>query len=464
MAESNGHATFSPEQLQAMSTLVGRATLAARLGWTFNGDRNLHQVLGYKSMGSLEYRDFKARYYRQDIANRIIKAYPEATWSQAPTVKEDDEDETQTPFEQDWGSLSTRLPLLTLLERADILNNMGQYSVLFLGLSRQAVGLEQPARPVSGPDDVLYVTPYSEEWATIERFDGNPASPTFGQPLLYRINFGRNGGGRGARAALPVSSAMVHASRVIHIAEDCLDDDVYGVPRLEPIYDRLDDVLKVIGGSAEMFWKDAKRRLVLNLADTAQIPPLEEARIEEHVDQYMHGLRDFLRVQGMDVTNLAGNVPRSDFLVAVLLDVIAGATGIPKRLLMGSERGELASTQDEAAWLQRIARRQQRFAEPQMLRALIDRLIGLRALRAPVQPYQVEWPNLKSLSEEQRATIAQQTATAINTYASGLGNTVVPEPEFRERYLGLLPYPEAEPLDLEPGEDDDEDDQKDEDI
>lgn len=448
MSDANGHTTFSPDQLQLMSALVSRANLAARLGWTFSGDRAVHEVLGYKQ--ALEFRDFKARYYRQDIANRIVKAYPEATWSQAPVVREDDEDEAQTPFEADWESLVARLGLFAILERADIQNNLGQYSVLFLGLSGQSVGLEQPARPVRGPDDVLYITPYSEEWIQIERFDGNPGSPTFGQPLLYRINFGRSGSGQTARTAMPVGTATVHASRVIHLAEDCLDDDVYGVPRLEPIYDRLDDLLKVVGGSAEMFWKDAKRRLALNLEKDAVLE--NAATLSEEVDEFMHGLRDILRVQGMNVQNLSGEVARPDYHVDVLFNSIAGATGIPKRILMGSERGELASTQDERAWLQRIVRRQERFAEPVILRQLIDRLIMLRALRAPVQPYTVAWPSLMNLTDEQRADVAQKTAAALNAYASGLANTVVPEPEFRETYLGLLPYPEVETLDLTPSD------------
>ena len=445
MTELNGHVTaLSPEHLVTLSSLVHRAQLASRLGSTFGGDRHVHEVLGYKSR--LEYRDFKARYYRQDIAQRLVKAYPEATWSQAPTVMEDNQVDTDTPFERDWNGLVERLDIYTILERADILNNLGQYSVLFIGLDGQSGILDQPARPIRGPHDILYITPYSEEWATIERFENNPALPTFGQASHYRINFGRSG--ETPRQALAVGSALVHASRIIHIAEDTLDDEIYGMSRLEGVYDRLDDLLKVVGGAAEMFWKDAKRRLVLNLQSDAQLS--DPKALTDEIEEYMHGLRDFLRVQGMDVQNLAGDIVSPEHHVAVLLDLISASVGIPKRILLGSERGQLASTQDEAHWLQRVSRRQQRFAEPHLIRALIDRLVSLRALSPPAQRYTVTWANLQMLSETQQAEVALKNANALNIYASGFASSVVPEPEFRKMYLGLTEYSSYETIALVP--------------
>ena len=66
---------------------------------------------------------------------------------------------------------------------------------------------------------------------------------------------------------LPRKVGFVHASRVLHVAEDCLDDDVYGIPRLKPVFDRLDDLLKVVGGSAEFFLRGASRLIGLEGRD-----------------------------------------------------------------------------------------------------------------------------------------------------------------------------------------------------
>ena len=92
------------------------------------------------------------------------------------------------------------------------------------------------------------------------------------------MNFSRNNAAQ-TKSVLPIGTGLVHASRVIHVAEDILDDEVYGIPRLEPLYNYLDDLLKVVGGSAEMFWLDAKRRLVFSLRDEYTTSPEMEATI-----------------------------------------------------------------------------------------------------------------------------------------------------------------------------------------
>lgn len=446
---TNGHHPTAGLPLRTLSALGTRAALAARLGWAFSGDRKIHEILGYKT--SLVYRDFKAKYSRQDLCNRIVKAYPEATWAQPPQVKEDDNDAAQTAFEAAWESLTQRLAVFERLRRADILANLGQYAVLVIGLRGQA-DLHNPARPVRSPEEILYLTPYSEEWATIERFEGNPASPTFGQPLLYRINFGRSSD-RG-RAVLPVGPGLVHASRVIHIAEDLLDDDVYGIPRLEPIYDRLDDVLKVVGGAGEGFWQDAKRRLVFALREGYQLKADDEAAFADEIEEFIHELRNFVRVEGVDVTPIQGQVASPEHHFTILLDVIAGATGIPKRILIGSERGELASSQDTETWLGRVTQRQQQFAEPRILRPLIDRLILFSALPQPAQPYTVVWENLFGLSEDQQATIAEKVASATQKFAQAeaTGFNPLKREVFITEYLGLPEDALADLLDLESDE------------
>jgi len=435
MSETNGQQAMP---LRLLSALASRAQLAARLGDLFDGKRRIHEVLGYKER--LTYLDFKARYLRQDIANRIVRAYPDETWSQPPVVKEDDEDAVDTPFEAAWKTLETRLTLYGTLKRADVLANLGQFSLLLIGLRGQSA-LEQPAAPVRGPDDVLFLTPYSEEFAGIAAYDTDPGSPTYGRPSMYRLNLGRGGtlaqGGYLASALMPSMVLTVHASRILHVAEDLLDDEVFGIPRLEPLFDRLDDLLKVVGGSAEMFWQDAKRRLVFALRDDARLHDGDEAALNAEVDEFVHELKSFVRVQGMDVSTLQADIANPDTHFAVLMDLIAATTGIPQRILMGNERGQLASTQDENAWKQRIVRRQLGFAELRMLRPLVDRLILLGALPQPAQPYQVTWPNLLALSEEQRAAVAQGVATALNLYAPGMSDTVVSREEFRSEYLGL---------------------------
>jgi hypothetical protein len=451
MADTNGHTLtpdpgagsgpeLAPDLIRGQALLRQFAAHAARTlreafaPWQWQGRRNLPAILGYKP--ELTYDDYKQCYERRDLAHRLIRAYPEATWSQPPTVQEDDQDDVETPFEVAWQALVMRLGVYARLVRTDVLANLGQYSVLLIGLRGQP-DLAAPARPVRSPDDVLFLAPYSEEFAEIEAFETNPASPLFGQPSVYKVTFNRQT--TSSSRTLPRKIGFVHASRVLHVSEDCLDDDVYGIPRLKPVFDRLEDLLKVVGGSAEFFFRGAQRLIGLEGLPDYQLQPGDEEAFKTSIEEFQHRLKDYIRVEGATIKELSGQAasPRDHF--DVLMDLIAGTTGIPKRILTGSERGELASTQDQEAWLQRVSRRQTTFAEQSLLRPLIDRLLLLGALPAPVQPYSVVWENLFALSSEKQALIAKDVATALAQYAGqGMAATVVPEPEFRQTYLRTM--------------------------
>lgn len=433
MAETNGHGPTVPQGAwRLIVNQLSRLGLASRLGLGYDGDRQMHEVLGYKKQPV--YADFKARYIRQGLAHRIVKAYPDATWSQPPALREEEGDQAQTPFEVAWEVLATRLHLYTVLRRVDLLANLGQYAILLLGV-RGETNWTQPLARADGAESLLYVTPYSEEFARIHRFETDKSLPTFGLPLLYQLHTGTNQDV--TRRALPSVDLVVHASRVLHVAEDLLDDEVYGIPRLEPAYDHLDDVLKIVGGGAEGFWRDARRRLALTVKEGYTLDDTSAEALTQEAEEYAYGFKDFLRLQGVDIAALSGTVasPRDHF--DVVMELLSATTGIPKRILLGSERGELSSNQDDEAWKERITQRQRHFAEPRILRPLVDRLIALRILPTPAQPYQVVWDNLFSLSEAQQATIAKDVATALHTYAPGMASAIVPPEQFVTEYLNI---------------------------
>jgi hypothetical protein len=440
MAE-NGHSTSVREGMfrTFAGVLSDRLGLASRLASNYGGQRPLHDLLGYQK--GLRYVDYKARYERQDIAHAIIHAYPDGTWSQPPEVYEDDQTDDETPFEAAWTALCHRLGLYRSLHRADLLANIGHYALVLIGLRGQP-NLDRPAGPVRVPEDVLYLQPYSEEFAQIEQLEQDAALPTYGQPLLYRLTSGQPDL---AQRHTPPRSVLVHASRVIHVAEDLLDDDIYGVPRLKPIYDRLDDLFKIVGGGAEGFWLDSRRRFAALLRDGYVLSPEDRERYLEQVEKYSMDMTNFLNLGGMDIQPLNGQVASPKDHFDILLSLIAGTVGIPKSILLGAERGTLASAEEESmGWKERIAQRQQSFAEPLMLRALIDRLLLLGALPAPTAPYLIQWPNLKALSETQQATVAKEKASAYNQYEAGRVGALnaglpptIPPQEFRAEVLGL---------------------------
>jgi len=117
------------------------------------------------------------------------------------------------------------------------------------------------------------------------------------------------------------------------------------------------------------------------------------------------------------------------------LDAISGAVGVPKRILIGSERGELSSEQDENNWAGRIQERREQHAGPAVIEAFIDRCQSLGVL--PRKDYELEWPESDTLGEQGRAEIAQAKGNAVKAYTSAAGAELVVTPsEFRD-WLGL---------------------------
>ena len=66
------------KRLVANAMLLDRSMLAARLGMSFNGQRDIYASAGYKK--ELIFADFYGAYRRQDIARRIVRAPADETW------------------------------------------------------------------------------------------------------------------------------------------------------------------------------------------------------------------------------------------------------------------------------------------------------------------------------------------------------------------------------------------------
>lgn len=414
------------------SALVRRSALMG-LASSHGGRRRLDEVLGYPD--SLTPADYRDAYEREDIATTLVEAYPLATWRIPPEVFDDENPATETAFETAFQRLAREVSLWQYVTRADILAGLGRYSVLLLGYD----GGEDMAQPVTRARRLLYLQAYGEDRATISKWAATPTDPRFGLPEQYAIEIGQEGGRR---------TQAVHWSRVLHICDGALDNDVYGRPRLANVFNRLIDLKKLVGGGAEMFWLNARGGI--NAEMDAEMPSLtadEETALAEELEEYEHTLRRFLRTRGVKLSPLNHAVSDPSSPASLVLDLLAGASRIPKRILIGSERGELASTQDESNWNDRIAERQRTFAEPVILRPLVTRLITAGVLPPPRgAEFHVEWPDPNALSEQERADVATKMTQSLTSYANAAGRSaeeIVPREEWRETFMGLEPVPEG---------------------
>jgi len=194
------------------------------------------------------------------------------------------------------------------------------------------------------------------------------------------------------------------------------------------------------------------------------------AELKAKADEYLHGLERVLALDGADIDVLGGQVVDPSGLFEIIASLIAAASGIPKRILFGSERGELASSTDQENWAGQIASRQTRFAEPQMLRAFVDWCIRNGALPQPQNGnYEVEWSSLFEMSDKEKLEIAEKKANVLKSLApAGAVELLITPEETRE----LVDLPEemqgttlADLLDeedaVDPGADDEDQDPED---
>lgn len=423
----------------ARSVLGDRLALGG-YGTSHNGARDYFEILGYPR--DLSVNDYLIKFERDPLGGRIVEFPPDETWRDTPTIKDgrDKDAVDTTPFARAWSEFAETMRIYHYCQRVDTLCGIGRYGILLIGVA-DGGNLETEVTRVSSLDQILYLRPYGEQSVEVAEYENDAQSRRFGLPLIYKLMVAGPFGN--------VVERRVHASRVIHVAEGLLENEVYGVPRLQRVYNLLDDILKLVGGSAEATWLLMRKGFVLNIDADAELSSESAAKIEEEFEEYEHGLRRFMKTRGVTVSDLGSEVVDPAGPFGVIVGMISAATGIPQRILLGSERGELASSQDASNWAGAIASRQLNFAEPTILRPLIDRLISWGALPAPsAERYTVEWEPLFELTAQEKAQIGLSWADAIQRLSTVYGEPPITMEEWRGEltpFPGELPESAVEP-------------------
>lgn len=387
--------------------------------------------------------DFLNSYKRGDVSRRIITIYPTECWSRPPMVYETQED--QTPFEEAWNKLQVELNIFSYLQRADILSGVGRFGILLLGIDDgkdmklAADGIDDFGQPTETAQErkLLYVRPFSEHNVKISTWESRTNNPRFGQPNTYQINFSETEAGLGG-VALPVRQIEVHWTRVLHLADNRDDSDVYGTPRLQWVWNRILDLKKVAGGSGEMFWKGGFPGLSVELAQGVDPSTVtfNADQTKEDLQAYMDGLQRYLALTGMSAKSLAIQIADPRPHVEIQIRLIAMAMGIPWRIFMGVEVGQLASEQDMTVWNRRLQNRCNAYISPFILRPLINRLVALGVLPKPAH-IDISWADLNAPSDKDRADVADKQTNAMSNYVRNGVDMIMPPFEYYTRILGL---------------------------
>lgn len=399
-----------------MSVTAGLERLIGiwRTGLMKGGKRDVYGVFGWDPKP--QHSDFVHKYKHQDIAKRVIDAPVNALWSDPPQLIGD------TSFDAAWQDLLSYCPVFFNLQRLDKLCGLGKYAVMVIGFD-DGGKLDKPLGP-SKPGTlrkVLYMQPYAEGSIKIQAWDTNENSARYGLPEMYSISPGKftDDAPTGTLLSKPLNNFNVHWSRVLHVADGALESPVYGESRLSSCYNVLDDILKVAGGSAETFWLTANRGLHINVDKDVEIQPEDAADLQAEIEEYENNLRRVIRTRAAEINSLGSDVPDPRGTFDILLSLLASNTGIPKRVLAGSEAGQLASQQDRANWAQRIQERITEYGQPIVLIPMVKLLINAGVLPSPTSLH-IEWPDAFKMNPLERAQTSAQMARSSANIAKTL--------------------------------------------
>jgi phage-related protein (TIGR01555 family) len=397
--------------------LTMRNRIASYLGMSFGGKRDLYTSCGYPV--TLDFERMLARYKRQDIASRVVNAFPDACFRVRPTIYETEES-SLTPFEAKWEILCRDLNVFSCLKEADRLAGIGRFGVLLIGYN-DGKELSEQVSPKKEME-VLYLQSYTEGNVTIDRVNNDPMSSSYGMPSMYKITDDNR-------------SFLVHPSRVLHIAESRIESRIYGTPRMEKVYNRLQELETILAGSAEMFWQGGFPGIAFEADPEVDIEQSKE-ELKGEIDNYIHGFQRNLNLQGIKANVLTSSIANPVGHVSIIMDMISGGTGIPKRILTGSEVGQLASGQDRENWLDRVDERRRDHVEPNIIRPFMNALIRNGVLPQPKEII-IYWDDVSALGEKEKAVIAQIKTNTIVAYVNANGaDGVLPQKRFLTDILG----------------------------
>lgn len=408
-------------------------------------DRNIDEECGYPD--AISTLDYLQMYQRGDVAARVVDIEAKACWEEYPEVFETEE-ERETQFERALDNVIARTNLYSYLARADQISGIGRFGVLFLGFDdgkeffEPAPGFSEEgplAKP--GKSEILYYRVLDESCVTIGEFENDRSNPRYGHPKYYTLIFQEY---PSDLETATVTSMRVHWSRVIHIADNLTTSELYGQPRMESVWNRLMDLRKINGGSAEMFWRGGFPGLSFEVDPKAgEFSEEDKEALRDDIKLYADGLQRYLTTIGVKVQSLNTQVADPSSHVNNNLQLISTAKAIPFQIFTGTQQGRSDSSQDTINWEKRIARRRNMYVTPFLIRPAIDRLIQAGALPQPLEnpekinQYTVKWTPLAKLTETERAEVGKNLTEALARYATAGAEALVPLPEFLAKFLGF---------------------------
>lgn len=431
----------------------------------FDGNRDFVEAFGYYD--DPDFDDFKHFYEHDGLAATIVDKPAQDMWQEKPEIFEVDENGQKvddSDFSEAVKELDRSVKFISELRDVDRLARLGNFGILAIGFE-DAASDQQQRREVSpesinGPDSVVWLQSHHQGNIDILKWNRDTTSSFLGMPELYEIDQSiplvdedRVDDEVSERPDIKtkgvdtVDTIRFHRDRVLHVAEDAKENPAIGRPALKRVINRLLDKIKVLGSTGEGFYQFASPRWHMQYPENFEIPSTDSTEfsdIQDQVEEFVLGFKDFLVTRGGEVEPLGGEDISPKEPYEVILDEVSIATGIPKTELRSHETGERASTENNRSYMNLLANRARNHAEPNILRPFIDKMQKFGVLPATPNGYEIDWPPVRKQTELEKSEIRANNAQAVKRVSpQGQTDLLFEEDELRE-IVGFSPRNEGQ--------------------
>lgn len=404
--------------MQLIANAADQAISRARLA-LFGSGLDAKRVRAWDEYGypkTLEFDQLLTAYQRTGAGFGAVSRLLSACWAEWPRIKPDDGTDEVTGWEDTVSAaLEKHWPALMDFDRRNL---VGRYAGLVLRVA-DSLELDQPMGRASR---LVELVPLFESQLRVAAWVDDQRNENFGKPAMYeyRTSVEQTTAPNSNVAAKPATWIRVHPSRVIVLAEGGSGDMIDGMSLLAPGYNKLVDLEKIEGGSAEGVFKNSSRATVVEFdANTSvtqavmsgtpgQAPGNVADMVEEQVKALNSSHDASMMLKGAKAYPLQVSISDPTGTWTACANEFAASVQIPFTVLFGQQTGRLASDQDAKDMAGRAKSRQRLLLTP-MLRDLVARLIGCGILPAQVK-FVVEWVDLMAPSDKDKIANAKAMA------------------------------------------------------
>lgn len=429
-----------------VNAAIGRAL--ANMFPGFYGARNTNSKHDhYKDFGYpdvLTFDNLYNMYMRNGLAKAAVEKTRRRTWHGEAFVLEQERDGSQkgisseeTPLEKEIRLKFKKIRFWHKISDLDRRAMVGGYSGLLLRIG-DGLDWEQPVTRAMGLDSLLGVEPVWATQLTVLEWHTDPLVPEkYGEPKMFQFQELPVNDEQTAKAVVN-RTMRVHPDRVLVWSED---GTVFGESLIKAGYNDLVDFEKVKGGGGEGFWKNAKSSPIFTTEDGSSASFADMAKhmnisvedlhdkMSAQVEKFQKGFDQMLMLQGMKAETLSVSLPSPEHFLSGPLQSFAASVQMPMKILVGSQTGERASTEDSAEWDQTIMGRRSEYTQP-LLHVLLDRFSAFGILPAD-KDWFIDQPDLTEAKTSEKFDIATK-MSAINAQSVSQGTIVFTVDEIRE--------------------------------